>query len=32
MLDIKLPIKNGKPDYDKMALIISAIRKLGLMM
>lgn len=27
-LDIKLPVKNGKPDYDKMSVIISAIRKL----
>lgn len=27
-LNIKLPVKNGIPDYDKMAVIISAIRKL----
>ena len=26
-LDIKLPIMNGKPDYHKMQIIISAIRK-----
>lgn len=28
VLDIKLPVKNGKPDYDGMGTIISAIRKL----
>ena len=27
-LDIKLPIMNGKPDYHKMQIIISAIRKM----
>lgn len=27
-LNIKLPIRDGKPDYDKMSVIISAIRKL----
>lgn len=27
-LNIKLPVKNGIPDYDKMAVIISAIRKI----
>lgn len=27
-LDIKLPIMNGKPDYHKMEIIISAIRKM----
>ena len=26
-LDVQLPIKNGEPDYDKMALIISATHK-----
>lgn len=28
LLDIKLPINDGKPDYAKMSMIISAIRKL----
>jgi len=27
-LDVKLPISNGKPDYNKMEIIISAIRKM----
>lgn len=27
-LDIKLPAKNGKPDYEKMVIIISAIHKI----
>lgn len=27
-LDMKLPVVNGEPDYGKMALIISAIRKM----
>ena len=27
-LDIQLPVANGKPDYEKMAILISAIHKL----
>lgn len=28
ILDIQLPVVNGEPDYDKMAILISAIHKL----
>ena len=28
ILNIQLPVANGKPDYDKMAVLISAIHKL----
>ena len=27
-LDIQLPVKDGKPDYDTMATLISAVQKL----
>ena len=27
-MNIQLPVTNGKPDYDKMAILISAIHKM----